>query len=33
MKSPLALAFSILAAGTFTLRAEQNWTRFAGPDG
>jgi outer membrane protein assembly factor BamB len=33
MKSPIALALTILATGTFTLRAEQNWPRFAGPDG
>lgn len=32
MKSPVALALCILA-GTSVLLAEQNWPRFAGPDG
>ena len=32
MKYPISLALSILA-GTSALYSEQNWTRFAGPDG
>ena len=32
MKSPVVFALSILA-GSAALYAEQNWTRFAGPDG
>jgi len=33
MKSSLALALTLLTAGTAVLFAEPNWPRFAGPDG